>query len=153
MKTDRKTAAKKNEDSLMRRLCKTKFRWWNVFSIALVLFFIWAVTYEEPETVWEEPRCPYENYNGYDPNREVTEIVSVDYETRTVTYRPENDGLRTRKTACDKTPQPSGGTVIYDSDGRAHHIDATPEEIIEQLRQEIDFDDLADQADYFPEDE
>lgn len=31
------------------------------------------------------------------------------------------------------------------------HIDASPEDILEQLRNDIDFDDLADYYDYYPD--
>lgn len=150
-----KGSRKAEERSLWDIFIHTKFRWWNIFTVGLIVFFIWAVTYEEPETVWEEPRCPYENYKGYDPTREVTEIASVDYENRTVTYRPkrnESYGAAPYQSVFSSEAN-SGGTVIYDNNGKAHSIDATPEEIVEQLRHEIDFDDLADQADYWPDDE
>jgi len=152
----KKWSRKAGDQSWWDILIHTKFRWWNIFTVGLVVLFIRAVIYEEPEKVREEPGCPYENYRGYDPTREVTEIASVDYENRTVTYRPErNESFAGREShrSVSVSAANSGGTVIYDNNGKAHSIDATPEEIVEQLRHEIDFDDLADQADYWPDDE
>ncbi len=106
----------------------TRFRWWNIFPVGLFVFLVWASSYEEPETVWEKP-------SAYRPERNVPSMAQMP-----------------RRSAVNPSAN-DGGTVIYDSNGKPHRIDATPEEIVEQLRHEIDFDDLADQADYWPDDE
>ncbi len=125
---ERKKKSRKADESWWDSFIHTKFRWWNIFPVGLFVFLVWASSYEEPETVWEKPSaCRSE--------RNVPSTAQMP-----------------RRSASNPSAN-NGGTVIYDNNGKPHRIDATPEEIVEQLRHEIDFDDLADQADYWPDDE
>lgn len=117
---------------------------------------IWIVTYTPKESAPTPKKKGIESFIGYDPSRDISEISHIDYTNGAIEYRlPDkprtSEGERQRGT--EAATFKATGTTLYDNNGKPIHIDASPEDILEQLRNDIDFDDLADYYDYYPDDE
>lgn len=117
---------------------------------------IWIVTYTPKESAPTPKKKGIESFIGYDPSRDISEISHIDYTNGAIEYRrPDkprtSEGERQRGT--EAATFKATGTKLYDNNGKPIHIDASPEDILEQLRNDIDFDDLADYYDYYPDDE
>ena len=127
--------------------------------IPFAIFFIsliWIVTYTPKESAPTPKKKGIESFIGYDPSRDISEISHIDYTNGAIEYRlPDkprtSEGERQRGT--EAATFKAIGTKLYDNNGKPIHIDASPEDILEQLRNDIDFDDLADYYDYYPDDE
>lgn len=144
------------KEKLLRRIKEYEFNW---LQIPLAIFFIsliWIVTYTPKESAPTPKKKGIESFIGYDPNRDISEISHIDYTNGAIEYRlPDkprtSEGERQRGT--EAATFKATGTKLYDNNGKPIHIDASPEDILEQLRNDIDFDDLADYYDYYPDDE
>lgn len=116
---------------------------------------IWIVTYTPKESAPTPKKKGIESFIGYDPSRDISEISHIDY-NGAIEYRLP-DKPRTsageRQRGTEAATFKATGTTLYDNNGKPIHIDASPEDILEQLRNDIDFDDLADYYDYYPDDE
>ncbi len=154
----KKPKKKKNtpKDILLRCIRNYEFNWLQIPFAIFLAFFVWAVTYTPEETAPKPRKNGIETFRGYDPNRDITEISHIDYTNRVIEYRkpgkyqmPDNHSRHGMK----DTKETGAGTTIYDNNGKPVHINAAPEAILEQLRDDIDFDDLADYYDYYPDDE
>ena len=125
-----------------------EFSWWHLVTALFLAFLVWASTYKEERREYAPRRSNgYEDFSGYDPERGLEGVSHIDLENRTISYY---DGYVSSEKRKDVPIDYGGGpgTVVYDRDGNPHSIDTTPEDILEQLRDEIDFDDLADDYDY-----
>ena len=135
---------------MKKEIRKYEFRWWHLLAGAILAFLIWASTYkEEPHEPKPRRGNFYEDFKGYDPERGLVGISTVDMKNRTITYC--DDGEKTvpnSRSETQKIKPSSSGTTVYDNNGNAIQIDADPEDFLEQLRGDIDFDDLADEYDY-----
>lgn len=156
----KKPKKKKNtpKEILLRCIRNYEFNWLQIPFAIFLAFFVWAVTYKPEESAPAPKRKGIESFIGYDPSREIYEISHIDYTNRTIEYRPldtteASTSERTRRNNASAKRTSSSGTTIYDNNGKPLHIDASPEDILEQLRDDIDFDDLADYYDYYPDDE
>ncbi len=154
----RKSRKKQNtpKDILLRCIRSYEFNWLHIPLAIFLILFIWIVTYTPEETAPKPKENGIETFRGYDPNRDITEISHIDYTNRAIEYRPQdNSGASSekRRGRASATDASSSGTTLYDNNGKPLHIDASPEDILEQLRDNIDFDDLADYYDYYPDDE
>lgn len=134
------------------RICKEyEFHWWHLFMAVFLFLWVLASTYKE-ERPEPAPRRGngFEDFTGYDPQRGIEGVCDIDYGNKTLSYYPIEDKTAPSGggTAAKKRTIPSSGTTIYDNSGKSVHIDADPEDILEQLRGDIDFDDLADEYDY-----
>lgn len=111
------------------------------------------MTYKPEENAPAPKRKGIESFIGYDPSRRIEDVMHIDYSNGRIEYRLP-DSQRTSQRGAPVTPLfPATGTTLYDNNGKPVHIDASPEDILEQLRDDIDFDDLADYYDYYPDDE
>lgn len=131
----------------------TGFRFLSPF---FFISLIWIVTYTPKESAPTPKKKGIESFIGYDPSRDISEISHIDYTNGAIEYRlPDkprtSEGERQRGT--EAATFKATGTTLYDNNGKPIHIDASPEDILEQLRNDIDFDDLADYYDYYPDDE
>lgn len=131
----------------------TGFRFLSPF---FFISLIWIVTYTPKESAPTPKKKGIESFIGYDPSRDISEISHIDYTNGAIEYRlPDkprtSEGERQRGT--EAATFKATGTKLYDNNGKPIHIDASPEDILEQLRNDIDFDDLADYYDYYPDDE
>ena len=131
----------------------TGFRFLSPF---FFISLIWIVTYTPKESAPTPKKKGIESFIGYDPSRDISEISHIDYTNGAIEYRlPDkprtSEGERQRGT--EAATFKAIGTKLYDNNGKPIHIDASPEDILEQLRNDIDFDDLADYYDYYPDDE
>lgn len=152
VKGGRKGPKKKQNGGIFERLISGikvyEFSWWHLVTALFLAFLVWASTYKEERHEYAPRRSNgYEDFAGYDPERGLEGVSHVDLENRTISYY---DGYVSPEKRKDVPIDYGGGTetVVYDRDGNPHRIDATPEDILEQLRDEIDFDDLADDYDY-----
>lgn len=114
------------------------------------------MTYTPKESAPTPKKKGIESFIGYDPSRDISEISHIDYTNGAIEYRlPDkprtSEGERQRGT--EAATFKATGTKLYDNNGKPIHIDASPEDILEQLRNDIDFDDLADYYDYYSDDE
>lgn len=152
VKGGRKGPKKKKNGGILERLIsgirRYEFRWWHLTTALFLSFLVWASTYKGEKHEYAPRRSNgYEDFIGYDPSRGLEGVSHVDLENRTISYYDGYVSPEKRK----EVPIDYGGgsgTVVYDRDGNPHRIDATPEDILEQLRDDIDFDDLADDYDY-----
>lgn len=131
----------------------TGFRFLSPF---FFISLIWIVTYTPKESAPTPKKKGIDSFIGYDPSRDISEISHIDYTNGAIEYRlPDkprtSEGERQRGT--EAATFKAIGTKLYDNNGKPIHIDASPEDILEQLRNDIDFDDLADYYDYYPDDE
>ena len=131
----------------------TGFRFLSPF---FFISLIWIVTYTPKESAPTPKKKGIESFIGYDPSRDISEISHIDYTNGAIEYRLP-DKPRTsegeRQSGTEAATFKATGTKLYDNNGKPIHIDASPEDILEQLRNDIDFDDLADYYDYYPDDE
>lgn len=114
------------------------------------------MTYTPKKSAPTPKKKGIESFIGYDPSRDISEISHIDYTNGAIEYRLP-DKPRTsneeRQRGTEAATFKATGTTLYDNNGKPIHIDASPEDILEQLRNDIDFDDLADYYDYYPDDE
>lgn len=103
---------------------------------------IWIVTYTPKESAPTPKKKGIESFIGYTNG-------AIEYRLPDKPRTSEGERQRGTEAATFKAT----GTKLYDNNGKPIHIDASPEDILEQLRNDIDFDDLADYYDYYPDDE
>lgn len=144
------------KEKLLRRIKEYEFNWLQIPVAIFFISLIWIVTYTPKESAPTPKKKGIESFIGYDPSRDISEISHIDYTNGAIEYRlPDkprtSEGERQRGT--EAATFKATGTKLYDNNGKPIHIDASPEDILEQLRNDIDFDDLADYYDYYPDDE
>ena len=144
------------KEKLLRRIKEYEFNWLQISFAIFFISLIWIVTYTPKESAPTPKKKGIESFIGYDPSRDISEISHIDYTNGAIEYRlPDkprtSEGERQRGT--EAATFKATGTKLYDNNGKPIHIDASPEDILEQLRNDIDFDDLADYYDYYPDDE
>lgn len=141
---------------MLRHIKEYEFNWLQIPFAIFFISLIWIVTYTPKESAPTPKKKGIESFVGYDPSRDISEISHIDYTNGAIEYRlPDkprtSEGERQRGT--EAATFKATGTTLYDNNGKPIHIDASPEDILEQLRNDIDFDDLADYYDYYPDDE
>ena len=144
------------KEKLLQRIKEYEFNWLQIPFAIFFISLIWIVTYTPKESAPTPKKKGIESFIGYDPSRDISEISHIDYTNGAIEYRlPDkprtSNGERQRGT--EAATFKATGTKLYDNNGKPIHIDASPEDILEQLRNDIDFDDLADYYDYYPDDE
>lgn len=144
------------KEKLLWRIKEYEFNWLQIPFAIFFISLIWIVTYTPKENAPTPKKKGIESFIGYDPSRDISEISHIDYTNGAIEYRlPDkprtSEGERQRGT--EAATFKATGTKLYDNNGKPIHIDASPEDILEQLRNDIDFDDLADYYDYYPDDE
>lgn len=144
------------KEKLLQRIKEYEFNWLQIPFAIFFISLIWIVTYTPKESAPTPKKKGIESFIGYDPSRDISEISHIDYTNGAIEYRlPDkprtSEGERQRGT--EAATFKATGTKLYDNNGKPIHIDASPEDILEQLRNDIDFDDLADYYDYYPDDE
>ena len=144
------------KEKLLQRIKEYEFNWLQIPFAIFFISLIWIVTYTPKESAPMPKKKGIESFIGYDPSRDISEISHIDYTNGAIEYRlPDkprtSEGERQRGT--EAATFKATGTTLYDNNGKPIHIDASPEDILEQLRNDIDFDDLADYYDYYPDDE
>lgn len=144
------------KEKLLRRIKEYEFNWLQIPFSIFFISLIWIVTYTPKESAPTPKKKGIESFIGYDPSRDISEISHIDYTNGAIEYRlPDkprtSEGERQRGT--EAATFKATGTTLYDNNGKPIHIDASPEDILKQLRNDIDFDDLADYYDYYPDDE
>lgn len=144
------------KEKLLRRIKEYEFNWLQIPFVIFFISLIWIVTYTPKESAPMPKKKGIESFIGYDPSRDISEISHIDYTNGAIEYRlPDkprtSEGERQRGT--EAATFKATGTTLYDNNGKPIHIEASPEDILEQLRDDIDFDDLADYYDYYPDDE
>lgn len=144
------------KEKLLRCIKEYEFNWLQIPFAIFFISLIWIVTYTPKESAPTPKKKGIESFIGYDPSRDISEISHIDYTNGAIEYRlPDkprtSEGERQRGT--EAATFKATGTTLYDNNGKPIHIDASPEDILEQLRNDIDFDDLADYYDYYPDDE
>ena len=144
------------KEKLLRRIKEYEFNWLQIPFDIFFISLIWIVTYTPKESAPTPKKKGIDSFIGYDPSRDISEISHIDYTNGAIEYRlPDkprtSEGERQRGT--EAATFKAIGTKLYDNNGKPIHIDASPEDILEQLRNDIDFDDLADYYDYYPDDE
>ena len=144
------------KEKLLRRIKEYEFNWLQIPFAIFFISLIWIVTYTPKESTPTPKKKGIESFIGYDPSRDISEISHIDYTNGAIEYRLP-DKPRTsneeRQRGTEAATFKATGTTLYDNNGKPIHIDASPEDILEQLRNDIDFDDLADYYDYYPDDE
>lgn len=144
------------KEKLLRCIKEYEFNWLQIPFAIFFISLIWIVTYTPKESAPTPKKKGIESFIGYDPSRDISEISHIDYTNGAIEYRlPDkprtSEGERQRGT--EAATFKATGTTLYDNNGKPIHINASPEDILEQLRNDIDFDDLADYYDYYPDDE
>lgn len=139
---------------MLRCIKEYEFNWLQIPFAIFFISLIWIVTYTPKESAPTPKKKGIESFIGYDPSRDISEISHIDYTNGAIEYRlPDkprtSEGERQRGT--EAATFKATGTTLYDNNGKPIHIDASPEDILEQLRNDIDFDDLADYYDYYPD--
>lgn len=144
------------KEKLLWRIKEYEFNWLQIPFAIFFISLIWIVTYTPKESAPTPKKKGIESFIGYDPSRDISEISHIDYTNGAIEYRLP-DKPRTsneeRQRGTEAATFKATGTTLYDNNGKPIHIDASPEDILEQLRNDIDFDDLADYYDYYPDDE
>ena len=144
------------KEKLLRCIKEYEFNWLQIPFAIFFISLIWIVTYTPKESAPTPKKKGIESFIGYDPSRDISEISHIDYTNGAIEYRLP-DKPRTsegeRQSGTEAATFKATGTKLYDNNGKPIHIDASPEDILEQLRNDIDFDDLADYYDYYPDDE
>lgn len=144
------------KEKLLQRIKEYEFNWLQIPFAIFFISLIWIVTYTPKESAPTPKKKGIESFIGYDPSRDISEISHIDYTNGAIEYR-RPDKPRTsegeRRRGTEAATFKATGTTLYDNNGKPIHIDASPEDILEQLRNDIDFDDLADYYDYYPDDE
>ena len=144
------------KEKLLRSIKEYESNWLQIPFAIFFISLIWIVTYTPKESAPTPKKKGIESFIGYDPSRDISEISHIDYTNGAIEYRLP-DKPRTsageRQRGTEAATFKATGTTLYDNNGKPIHIDASPEDILEQLRNDIDFDDLADYYDYYPDDE
>lgn len=144
------------KEKLLRSIKEYEFNWLQIPFAIFFISLIWIATYTPKESAPTPKKKGIESFIGYDPSRDISEISPIDYTNGAIEYRLP-DKPRTfneeRQRGTEAATFKATGTTLYDNNGKPIHIDASPKDILEQLRNDIDFDDLADYYDYYPDDE
>ena len=108
---------------------------------------IWLIGYAIGEAEKKPPppkRAPEEIWKGYDPTRPVTDISSVDFVKKQITYRvyrqPGEPSSPQESNAMEKKNPRGNGVVITTRNGKKINTGLTYEELFEQLH--LEYEDL-----------
>lgn len=104
---------------------------------ALLILWLFCWVWDTILQKSKEPIKTGNHWSNIDPNKHVTDILYLDYNTRTVTYREYGSGSSNYK----DQPPVKYNTVI-NTPSKVVEIDLTPEEVLEQLN--IEYEDVRD---------
>ena len=137
-----------HEHSTYTRFCISVVKWAIISFIVLILYVVICYVADNRRPRIEEPR-PKKNYleefTNYDPAKDILDIKSIDYENKIIHYyQYRNDPHDwTPKPASPKTSMSPQQTTIT-IDGKETTIDASPEEIISSMMDQVDYNEMLD---------
>ena len=128
------------------RIRSTIAIWAGIFFIILILVpTVCSIAYYcREDDPWPQNRY-LEEFTNYDPTKDVLDIKSIDHENKIIHYyQYRNDPHDwTPKPASPKTSMSPQQTTIT-IDGKETTIDASPEEIISSMMDQVDYNEMLD---------
>lgn len=128
------------------RFCRSVVKWTIIIFIIITIYIvIWHVSENRRARMdgCRPKKNDLEEFTNYDPTKDILDIKSIDYENKIIHY------YQYRNDPHDWTPKPvtperspSRTTIIID--GKETTIDASPEEIISTLMDQVDYNELLD---------
>ena len=109
---------------------KNILRW-----VVIIWLFCWM--WDTIKQIGKKPIEVGTHWTNIDPSRPVTDISSLDYTNRTVTYREYGASSSTSKVI-----NPLEYKTIINTPSKKVEIDLTPEEVLEQLN--LEYEDVRD---------
>lgn len=145
------------DDEGYSMIARWLFKWFSIFfGILLALWIFGKVSFPDYKPQSPSERNAVSGFRNYDPSRPATDIKSVDYENKVIHYYEYNDpGAVSGVKASGRYGLPvqdspvydnsaSGGTNLRLDDGSVVHIDLPPDVAIQQLMDDVDYNDLLD---------
>ena len=136
------------DDHDVNKIYMSIAKWTGIFFAALTVYIIIYTIVDSYRTRQDElrPKSRYlEEFTNYDPTKDVLDIKSIDHENKIIHYYqyrndPHDWTPKPAPPAASGSPQQTTITI----DGKETTIDASPEEIISTLMDQVDYNEMLD---------
>lgn len=135
-----------HEHSTYARFCISVVKWAIISFIVLILYVVICYVAENRRARMEEHRPEkndLEEFTNFDPAKDILDIKSIDYENKVIHYYQYRNDPHDWTPAPAKPDVPPQRTTII-IDGKETILEASPEEIISTLMDQVDYNELLD---------